>query len=368
MTCRKKVGRPPGPSIAYKELANELTKRLRAGEWPAGALLPSRRQLAARFGVGEQVVRLAMGLLQQEGRIALTARRKAVALNPFSPLSATSGLIALVSANNLNRQMSALDSRALHQGLESGLGEKEMANPLLIVHGKQRALRRDIPPDLLDLPLFGIFLIGPFMGSALRQYEKLKTPVMLVDRPAENRRLSSVSVDNEGAACDAVGRLVSNGHRRVALLRRVHLGLADIDADSKERHRGFLRGLKDAGLGRPKDAVFTAYEPVTPRSPAIQAILNATPPFTAVLAVDAGLAQPLEKALLEKGRFIPRDYSIVCFQSTEASPHFTGPRIDFFRLGRRAVEVFREAQGEQRNEFFPTKWEEGSTIARPRRR
>lgn len=48
----------------YRRIAADIIRRIGAGEWPAGAPLPSRRALAAEYGVGEQTVRLAYVLLR----------------------------------------------------------------------------------------------------------------------------------------------------------------------------------------------------------------------------------------------------------------------------------------------------------------
>ncbi|NEC67365.1 GntR family transcriptional regulator [Streptomyces sp. SID9727] len=36
----------------YRGIAADIIRRIEAGEWPAGAPLPSRRALAAEYGVG----------------------------------------------------------------------------------------------------------------------------------------------------------------------------------------------------------------------------------------------------------------------------------------------------------------------------
>lgn len=52
---------------AYVKVADALRARIRAGEWPAGAKLPSRSRFALEYGVGQSVTQRALELLVIEG-------------------------------------------------------------------------------------------------------------------------------------------------------------------------------------------------------------------------------------------------------------------------------------------------------------
>ncbi|MER5384265.1 GntR family transcriptional regulator [Streptomyces sp. NPDC002688] len=51
----------------YLHIADDLRRRVRAGEWVAGERLPSRAQLAAEYGVGRNITQRAMERLIIEG-------------------------------------------------------------------------------------------------------------------------------------------------------------------------------------------------------------------------------------------------------------------------------------------------------------
>ena len=53
----------------YVQVANDLEKRIRAGEFPYEARLPRREDLAHEYGVGEMAVRQAMGELAKRGMV-----------------------------------------------------------------------------------------------------------------------------------------------------------------------------------------------------------------------------------------------------------------------------------------------------------
>lgn len=59
----------------YTQIASSLRHEIEAGTWPVGSKLPSITQLADRFGVANQTMRQAVGLLEAEG---LVLRRQGV--------------------------------------------------------------------------------------------------------------------------------------------------------------------------------------------------------------------------------------------------------------------------------------------------
>ncbi|MEU4772991.1 GntR family transcriptional regulator [Micromonospora sp. NPDC023644] len=59
----------------HRQLADELRTRIRAGDYPPGALLPSETRLSQEHGVGRGTVRRAVGLLRAEGLVDVASGR-----------------------------------------------------------------------------------------------------------------------------------------------------------------------------------------------------------------------------------------------------------------------------------------------------
>jgi DNA-binding GntR family transcriptional regulator len=58
----------PGPdSGALEQIHSELVRRIRGGEYPAGAKLPSNSELAEEFGCRADIAARALRLLQWDG-------------------------------------------------------------------------------------------------------------------------------------------------------------------------------------------------------------------------------------------------------------------------------------------------------------
>ncbi len=52
---------------AYERIALELEQRIRAGEFPPGSRLPSRRMLCQEYSVSQAVIDKAMAMLRWKG-------------------------------------------------------------------------------------------------------------------------------------------------------------------------------------------------------------------------------------------------------------------------------------------------------------
>ena len=366
MEQKKGPGRPEGSSPKYRRVADALRNDLKAGRWPPGTPLPSLRQLARRYRVGLQVVRSALKILIAEDRVKTTPRRGIVAKNQGFVVSATSNLVALVLGHSLRIQWEGSQFAAIQRGIERGMGE--ICDPLLIVHDPRR-LRKTIPPDLLDLPVRYVLLFGQFHGATLRRYANLGVPVGLVDQPGKRWGLDSISVNNVAAVRNAVSRLMAIGHRRIALVRYVLLDIKDVDPDSKERTEGFRAAFADAGLPPPDDSIFNSFPRDTADSRNIASIFDADPPFTAVVAADAGRAALVAEAAAARGLSVPRDISIVAFQGKGDEGRWSGPAVDFEEMGRRAVvelSTRKDRDSGPLHLLMDCEWAEGETVAPPR--
>lgn len=70
----------PAPETKKQRVIDDLTRRIRAGEWRPGTRLPSRAQLAAEYEVSEQTIRdatrelVGAGLLESVRRGGLYVR------------------------------------------------------------------------------------------------------------------------------------------------------------------------------------------------------------------------------------------------------------------------------------------------------
>src|SRR4029453_1326098 len=66
----------------YQRIAAELRDTIASGQLPPGSQLPTEQELGERYQVSRNTVRLALGLLANEGIITSTLRRRAPPAGP----------------------------------------------------------------------------------------------------------------------------------------------------------------------------------------------------------------------------------------------------------------------------------------------
>jgi len=72
---------------AYLHIQSVLARRIRGGEYPAGAKLPTERELADEFGCGPDTAARALRALQRDGLARRVLRRGYVSSGPDAHLS-----------------------------------------------------------------------------------------------------------------------------------------------------------------------------------------------------------------------------------------------------------------------------------------
>ncbi|WP_420032184.1 GntR family transcriptional regulator [Streptomyces sp. cg28] len=70
------------PVARYRRIADDIRARIARGDWAVGQSLPSRRELAARYSVNEQTMRLAYQLLRRQGILEGEERKQVSVAHP----------------------------------------------------------------------------------------------------------------------------------------------------------------------------------------------------------------------------------------------------------------------------------------------
>lgn len=366
---KRKPGRPILESAIHRRIAAQLRARMAAGEWPKGSNLPARRTLAKVYDVGETTVRLALFQLRGEGWVGKSPRNRWFVRGeaPVGPGGlggpAVDAPIAVVIGQNLDDFLASQEHRALLRGIEREAGATKSTLTIL----QHDAYQQHIPPNLDGLNARGLLLLGTFRYKAMRRYQMLHWPMAIVNRPGLHWKVHAIRGDNIDGSRDATRRLLELGHRRIAFVRLLQMQLREVDAPSRQRLTGFREAFQAAGLEAPSAWYFNATPYDKPESPSIQALFNAKLAFTAVVAADAPRALLVKRAAEARGLRIPRDLSLITFQGVEPEvPEFSGPRVDFERLGREAVRLLSVPRRFRQRAMVPMAWAEGATIAPPR--
>lgn len=355
------MGRPKLAQAAHRLVAEILRKNIREGVWPIGSVIPPYRTIAKENNVGVQAARLAVETLKKEGLVCPDGKRRLAVARRGLGHNFLSGPILEIVGTNL-RQFAGPTEQAIQRGILLGAGE--IKRPLIIAHDSN--LLTKVPKELFAIPLGGVALVLNLSDQALRIYERLNIPAVMIDRPGENWKLHSVSVDNFNASVDATRRLYDFGHRQLAFARYASPKLRNLDPDSRERQAGFLHAVRELGLSRRNYSLFTVTPSTSPDSPSVTAIFRGLPKPTAILCSGAMQARLIEQAAVKLGLRAPRDFSLVCFQSSDPEmPHVSGPRIDFHALGYRAICLLATPLLDYQRVRLPAPWVDGRTVGKP---
>jgi LacI family transcriptional regulator len=173
---------------------------------------------------------------------------------------------------------------------------------------------------------------------ALRGLAERSFPLVLVDRLVPRVDCDCVTVDNLGAARDAVGHLVARGHRRIAALR------ATLNASSiSERIEGYRCALVAAGLPVEPTLIVESESNVEDARRAGLRLLEQRPIPDAVFCTNNFMTLGLMRALNERGMTCPEDIAIVGFDDFQWAdafrPRITAVAQPAFEMGAEAARL-----------------------------
>lgn len=162
-------------------------------------------------------------------------------------------------------------------------------------------------------------------------------PIAFVDNlPAINASYDSVVVDNRLLTYQLVKKLISMGHRRIAMLTH-----RSEETSTTQRRNGYLQAMQEAELTptiRTTDLLNRKHA-----SDAMHELLESDNRPTAVFAVNNHMAYGAMDALRAAGLSVPEDMSLCCFDAMDSTglmlPQLTSINQPADRFGAMAVGI-----------------------------
>lgn len=183
----------------------------------------------------------------------------------------------------------------------------------------------------------GIILLSPINEDEyVMELKKKKIPFIMIDNQQRNPSVTSIIVDNFKGGYEATKHLIDLRHTEIA-----HIGGPDPYLSSRERERGYLFALEEAGLTstrieRGNFDISSGYR-ITK-----QWIDSGSLP-SAIFASDDNIALGVMDACMNEGIRIPQDISIVGFDdhifASEFRPRLTTVRQPTDKIGSKGVEL-----------------------------
>lgn len=188
-------------------------------------------------------------------------------------------------------------------------------------------------------------LVAPTGDPSLPHLESLRkhnVPFVLLDREVPGIECDIVLGDSKEGARRLVEHLVSQGHRRIAMVN----GSPSVSS-ARLRLQGYQEGLKLNDLTYEDKYVFeTSFGPVKDLSKMEQWLDQLDPPPTAIVAGNNVLAVEILKLLRDRSIHVPADMSLVCFDDlgpySEIEPFLTVAAQQAYQFGYMGMQMLVE--------------------------
>lgn len=186
----------------------------------------------------------------------------------------------------------------------------------------------------------GIIYTGNTVSDKVaRAMKQTGMPIVFVSTGYEDKYFSSVRIDNEKAAYEAVGLLLSRGHKRIAMLAGERV---DMNA-GEPRLMGYRKALADSGVSFDDRLVEFGHYRVEDGYQNMKILLEKPEHFTAVFCASDDMAFGALKAVSEKNLRVPEDISILGFDGIDFINYIT-PKIGtvyqpLFEFGAEAARI-----------------------------
>ena len=154
----------------------------------------------------------------------------------------------------------------------------------------------------------------------IRALRKSRTPLVMLDRWADDLEADAISVDNVKGAYLATQHLIREGHRKIAFVQ----GLQGTNAN-EGRLQGFLHAMKDGDV--PAKGEYIVGDDFGTLNGYIEtkSLLQLAEPPTAIFAAGDLIALGVLKALKEEAVAIPERISLVTFDDPSFASYLSPP-------------------------------------------
>lgn len=196
-----------------------------------------------------------------------------------------------------------------------------------------------------DMKPLGILFLGSNKENIREKFEYVDVPCVLVTNSAESlefNNLSSVCISDEHAAKTAIEYLISLGHRKIGMLggEMIH------STPAKARYEGSLLAFTENGIDFDAQKYYESdYFTMEGGYRAMQRLLKKSDDFTAVFAMSDVTAMGAIRAIIEAGKRVPEDISVIGFDGIEMGQYIV-PRLTTIKqpdeqIAERVVEILQ---------------------------
>ncbi len=304
---------------------------------------PTIKDVAQLAGVSVSTVSL---VLNQKGPVSPETRQKilkAIAQLDYHPKRVARGLASQTTGNIgfilTDDHFSLVEPFYTKIFLGSEVEARKYGYYILLTTIPNRFDKKHIPRFLLERNVDGVIMAGRVPERLIEYIQEMGLPVTLVDFYHRHLKTGAILIDNVEGAFQAVAHLIQLGHRKLGFVGGDlgHPSIAD-------RLEGFKRALEEHGLPLVPEWIITSERNTSVPSgyQAMEAILKAADPPTAIFACNDAMAIGCLQRLKESGRKVPDDVAIIGFDNIDADlqvdPHLSTVHVYKEKMGALAVQ------------------------------
>ncbi len=166
----------------------------------------------------------------------------------------------------------------------------------------------------------GLFVINPYADGRHNLLPPGAPTVFVGARPRKRDTVSSVALDDVGAARQATQHLIELGHRRVATITGPM-----VEDCSQDRCSGYEKALQDNSINPDPSLVIAGDWAATSGYQALQQLIKLPSPPTAIFAQNDRMAIGVLRAARELGISVPDELSVIGVDDMPLSSYFDPP-------------------------------------------
>jgi LacI family transcriptional regulator len=171
---------------------------------------------------------------------------------------------------------------------------------------KEKEIR--VVNTLLEKQVDGMLFMGGIVtDDHVQAFNTSSVPIVLCATTDEKGVMPSVDIDHEGAAFDAVTKLIQEGHRKIAMIS----GTLQDPANGYARFQGYKSALEKAGIAYRENFVRVGNYRYESGIEATQYFLEQSEQPTAIFAATDEMAIGAIHCLQDAGQTVPDDMSVI---------------------------------------------------------
>lgn len=295
----------------YETIYNDLKKRINAGEFSDGRLLPTEKALQDKYGVSRITVKQAYSKLTEEDLIKRIAGKGTV-LTDNKHRSVKNKLIGLVLCD-----FDSTFGERLIKSIEEN-AQKQGCSIILKRSFDNHETESRVLNELMQIGVCGI-IIQNCHGDFTKNLIELSVqdfPLVSVDRYAKGLLIPSVTSNNFSASVNAAEHLLQKGHKQILFVSSNPKSTSTLT----ERADGFKQAHINLGISLSSDNFINdLISPITKSNDDIirdiekikKHIVNNT--VTAIIAAERFAAELCAIAVKESKKSFPYDCEMICF-------------------------------------------------------